>query len=71
MTPACCVELNRIYSIDHVEGENKLRINEMGFVSNKKISVIYKMSKYGPYILMLDGIKYAMRQDDVEKIFLT
>lgn len=60
--------INLIYKIDHIDGFEKYKLLELGFIKNFDIKVIYKLTKLGPYIVEVKNIRYGLRNEIAEKI---
>lgn len=53
------------------QGENKLRLLEMGLVPKTEVTVISKAAFRGPIEICLRGYRLTMRYSDADKIIIS
>ena len=66
----CDCKIAEFYFIDHIIGLNKCRMLELGFIRNKKIIIISKLSEHGPFLISLDRDLFSLQYEESKNIFL-
>ena len=67
---ACCAKKMIIYKIDHITGNEKCELLEMGFVRNAEIEIVKESHNSGLIIIKIKNTNYALRHETAYNIHL-